>query len=186
LSRAPEGAGEQAPHDRQQHTHRDITLPAIGRLVVRLWKKVAMGALATFAAIQLVTFERTNPPVTGDIRVAADVKAVLERGCYDCHSNASTWPWYSRVAPVSWLIHRDVTLGRQKLNFSAWETLPAARQAKKRIEVGEEITSGEMPPWFYTPLHPRAALSTADKQLLQTWAAGGTGPLDRGEGASTK
>jgi hypothetical protein len=180
----PRGRRKAGPHDRQQRTHRDITLSAIGGLVVRLWKKVAIGALATFAAIQLVTFERTNPPVTGDIRVAADVKGVLERGCYDCHSNASTWPWYSRVAPVSWLIHRDVTLGREKLNFSTWEALPAAKQAKKRVEVGEEVTSGEMAPWFYRPLHPHAALSSADKQLLQTWAT--TGPRDRGEGASVE
>jgi hypothetical protein len=179
-----EGTGEQAPHDRQQHAYRDLTLRAIGRLVVRLWKKVALGAIATFAAIQIVTFERTNPPVTGDIRVAADVKAVLERGCYDCHSNVSTWPWYSHVAPVSWLIHRDVTLGREKLNFSTWEALPADKQAKKRREVGEEVVSGEMAPWFYRPLHPHAALSSADKQLLQTWAAGANAPLDRGEGAS--
>jgi hypothetical protein len=141
---------------------------------MRLWRKVAIGGVVALAAMQVVTFERTNPPVTAEIKVAADVKSALERGCYDCHSNASTWPWYSRVAPVSWLVHRDVTEGRAELNFSTWDALPPAKQAKKRREVGKEVASGEMAPWFYRAMHPHAVLSSADKQLLESWSRDAT------------
>jgi hypothetical protein len=134
----------------------------------RPWK-----LLVALLAIQLVTCERTNPPVTADIRASADVKAVLVRACYDCHSNETTWPWYSRVAPAAWLVHRDVVEGRAALNFSSWEALPAERRSKLRRESGEEVVEGEMPPRLYTPLHPHAVLSSADKQVIQAWARGG-------------
>jgi hypothetical protein len=141
---------------------------------MKVWKKMGLGSLIAFAAIQLVTCGRSNPPVTADIRAAPDVKAVLQRACYDCHSNETTWPWYSRVAPVSWLVHRDVSEGRAALSFSDWESLPVEKRSKLQRESGEEVGDGEMPPWLYTPLHPHAVLSNSDKQLLQTCARGGT------------
>jgi cytochrome c551/c552 len=139
---------------------------------MKLWKKIAVGALLALGAMQFVRFERTNPPVTADIRVAADVKSVLRRACYDCHSNETVWPTYSQIAPVSWLLHRDVIVGREELNFSSWESLPPEKRAKKTKKIGKEVADGEMPPWFYTPLHPQASLSAADKQLLQSWVQG--------------
>ena len=139
---------------------------------MKLWKKIALGLVLAFLAIQVVTFDRANPPVTAEIRVAQDVKSVLRRACYDCHSNETVWPWYSGVAPVSWLLHWDVTSGRATLNFSGWESLPPEKQSKKKHEIGEEVADGEMPPWYYVPLHPHAALSNTDKQLVQTWARG--------------
>lgn len=141
---------------------------------MKLRMKIALGSLVAFAAIQFVSFERSNPPVQGDIRVAQDVHSVLRRACYDCHSNETTWPWYSRVAPVAWLVHQDVTEGRAALNFSDWESLPLDRRAKLQRESGDEIAEGEMPPWFYAPLHPHAALSDTDKQRVQAWAASAT------------
>ena len=137
---------------------------------MKLWKKIALGSLVAFGAMQVVSCARSNPPVTSDIHAAADVKAVLQRACYDCHSNETTWPWYSRVAPVSWLVHRDVTEGRAVLNFSDWESLPPEKRAKLQRESGEEVGEGEMPPRFYTPLHPHAVLSGADKELVRTWS----------------
>ncbi len=148
---------------------------------MKTWKKIGLGALVAFVAIQLGTCERSNPPVTADIRAAADVKAVLVRACYDCHSNETAWPWYSRVAPVSWLVHRDVSEGRAALNFSDWEALPAERRFKLRRESGEEVAEGEMPPRLYTPLHRHAVLLPADKQLVQAWARG-TAEVPRAEG----
>lgn len=139
---------------------------------MKIWTRIAFGSVLAFAAIQVVTCERSNPPVNADIRVAQDVKSVLRRACYDCHSNETRWPWYSHVAPVSWLVHRDVSEGRVALNFSDWESLPPEKQAKLRHESGEEVTEGEMPPRLYTPLHPHAILSSADKQLVQNWAQG--------------
>mgnify|MGYP003375741907 CR=1 FL=1 len=139
---------------------------------MKRWIKVVLGIVGVFAAIQLVSCERTNPAVTGDILAAADVKSVLRRSCYDCHSNETEWTWYSRVAPASWLVHRDVSVGRAALNFSEWESLPLERRAKLQKESAEEVAEGEMPPSFYTPLHPHAKLSLDDKLLLRTWGQG--------------
>jgi hypothetical protein len=141
-------------------------------VLMKRWQKLAVAVPLLFATIQVVTYDRTNPKVTADINVATDVKAVLKRGCYDCHSNETAWPWYTHVAPISWLVHRDVTQGRTALNFSEWESLPADRQAKLRKESGEEIAEGEMPPALYAPLHPHALLTPADKDLLRTWTEG--------------
>jgi cytochrome c551/c552 len=135
-----------------------------------LGAKIALGSLLAIAAIQVVTFARSNPPVTADIRAPEEVKSILRRACYDCHSNETVWPWYSRVAPVSWLLQSDVTEGREELNFSEWEALPPARRSKLQRKCGEEVQGGDMPPWFYTPMHPRAALSGADEQILEAWA----------------
>src|SRR5512140_1474651 len=106
---------------------------------MKLWHKLALGSLVTFAAMQLVTCTRSNPPVLADIHAADDVKVVLKRACYDCHSNETTWPWYSHVAPASWLLHYDVTEGRAALNFSDWESLPPEKRAKLQRESGEEV-----------------------------------------------
>jgi hypothetical protein len=146
---------------------------------LKRWQKVGIGGLVGFALLQVVSCTRDNPPVTADIRVSADVKAVLQRSCYDCHSNETTWPWYSRVAPMSWLVHRDITEGRAELNFSDWESMPAAKRAKKQVKIGQEVGKGEMPLWFYTPLHPHAVLTDADKVLLQSWALGNGEPNAR-------
>lgn len=148
---------------------------------MKLSKKIGLGLVLAFAAIQLVTYERTNPPVVAGIAAAPDLKAILSRACYDCHSNETKWPWYSRVAPASWLVHHDVIEGRAALSFSDWEALSAEKQSKLRREIGKEVAEGEMPPWFYTPLHPRSALSSADKQILQAWSRSAGDAPGRGE-----
>ena len=99
-------------------------------------KKGLLGLVVALVAIQLVPVDRTSPPVTADIAAPANVRAVLKRACYDCHSNETTWPWYSRVAPVSWLVARDVREGRKELNFSDWGGYAAKRQARKLKECG--------------------------------------------------
>ena len=76
-------------------------------------------ALVLFA-IQLVPVPRENPPVTAEIQAPDQVRSLLESSCYDCHSNQTVWPWYSHVAPVSWLVYRDVRKARDELNFSLW------------------------------------------------------------------
>jgi hypothetical protein len=134
--------------------------------------KLAIGALGLFAAMQLVRCERSNPAVTADVHAPDAVKSVLRKSCYDCHSNETVWPWYSHVAPVSWLLHRDVTEGRRHLNFSEWENYPAEKRAKKAKEIGEQVEEGEMPLWFYTPLHKGSKLTDGDKQVLKAWYSG--------------
>jgi len=142
---------------------------------VRLAEKIALGVLVVFAAVQVVRFDRTNPPVTADLNAPPDVSSVLRRACYDCHSNETVWPWYSRVAPVSWLLHSDVTEGREKLNFSDWGALTLEQRAKALREIGETVAEGEMPPWYYVPMHPAARLSSSDRALIERWVASPVG-----------
>src|SRR5262249_29114011 len=120
---------------------------------------VLLALLSLFVAIQFVPVPKTNPPVTGPISVPPPVEAAMKRSCFDFHSNQTVWPWYSPVAPVSWLLYNDVSGGRREMNFSAWQQMTLKRQAKKRLDVGEQVEKGEMPPWFYVPLHPAAKLS---------------------------
>jgi hypothetical protein len=140
---------------------------------MRLPAKIALGAFAVLGLLQGIRFHRTNPPVTADLQAPPDVQNVLRRSCYDCHSNETVWPWYSAVAPMSWLLHYDVTTGRQKLNFSEWGSLLPEEQVKPRREIIEALREGEMPPWYYLPMHPSARLTPADAGLVERWAASG-------------
>jgi len=101
----------------------------------KITKKIIMGIVTgliiVVIAIQFVTVERTNPPVTGEINVTPELKSVLQKSCYDCHSNETVWPWYSKVAPVSWLVSKDVVEGREELNFSEWTNTQRKNVLKK-------------------------------------------------------
>ena len=123
-------------------------------------------------AIQLVPIDRTNPPVTGELAAPPELHGILRRACYDCHSNETVWPWYSRVAPVSWLVASDVYEGREHLNFSIWNEYPDERRTKLRMEISKEVREAEMPPFQYVPAHPEAKLSEGDKGVIHAWAGG--------------
>jgi hypothetical protein len=129
-------------------------------------------------AIQFVPVARTNPPVTGEIPATAEVLAVLRESCYDCHSNETVWPWYSRVAPFSWLVAKDVREAREEMNFSTWAGLAPREQTKYRQEILEEAQEGAMPPRLYKLPHPGARLTDGDLAVLRTWteAAGDDDP----------
>jgi hypothetical protein len=130
-----------------------------------------IGALAIAGvAIQFVPVDRTNPPVDSEVPATPEVRSILRRACYDCHSNETVWRWYSRVAPVSWLIAHDVHEGRAELNFSTWSRLDANAQAKALGKSWKEVDEGEMPPWIYVPMHPDASLSAEDRAALRAWA----------------
>jgi hypothetical protein len=136
-------------------------------------KTIFLVLLAVVVLIQFVPVPRTNPPVTGDIAAPPDVKLALRHSCYDCHSNETVWPWYNRLAPVSWLLYRDVTQGREAMDFSTWQQMPQTRQNKRRKAIWKEVSSGDMPPWFYLPLHPAAKVSDSDKAILKAWSDAG-------------
>lgn len=124
--------------------------------------------LIGFLLLQLIPYGKnhTNPPVVQEPNWDSPATRVLaQRACFDCHSNETVWPWYSKVAPVSWLIQRDVDEGRQKLNFSEWQNSARFRHLN---EIAKIITSGEMPPLQYYPMHPQARLTDAEKQTLIT------------------
>lgn len=126
--------------------------------------------------IQVKRPERTNPPVdpaavyTAHLSVPENVRTIITRACYDCHSNETKWPWYSNVAPVSWLVAADVVDGRKHLNFSEWGTLKPGRVIKKLSEIEGEVTDNSMPLPKYLKLHPEAVLTDADKDVLTKWA----------------
>ena len=110
--------------------------------------------------------------LTGEIDAPARVKEILRRSCYDCHSNETVWPWYSYIAPASWLLEDDVAEGRAELNFSEWRGYDEKKKTKKMKEIWEEVKEGEMPQWYYIIMHSDAALSDADKQIIRDWTAG--------------
>ena len=145
---------------------------------MKLVSKVMLGFGALLVLIQLVRPSQTNPPVTGKIQAPPEVAVLLERACNDCHSNETKWPWYSQVAPFSWLVSRDVKDGRKHLNFSEWENYEEGRKLKKLEEVAEEVEAGEMPMELYVPLHPEAKLSPDERRVLVEWAKakGATAP----------
>ena len=120
--------------------------------------------------IQFIKVEKTNPPVTGDIKAPAEVKNIFRNACYDCHSNETEWPWYSSVAPISWFIEDDVRDGRKHLNFSEWETYKDTRKTKKRGEIWDEVNEGSMPLKMYTYLHPKSNLDFNQKSIIKEWA----------------
>ncbi|MFQ3663362.1 MAG: heme-binding domain-containing protein [Chloroflexaceae bacterium] len=143
----------------------------------------ALGALLIlFVVIQFVPYGRhyTNPPVTAEPAWdSPQTRAVFMRACGDCHSNQTVWPWYSAIAPASWLITRDVREGRAAFNVSEW-----GRPDNEGDEAAKLVQNGEMPPWFYLPLHPSARLSPAEQQqfiagLLATFGGEAEGEWER-------
>jgi hypothetical protein len=136
--------------------------------------KILIGLLLVAIAIQFVPFghDHSNPPVTKEPSWdSPQTKDLFRRACFDCHSNETGWRWYSYVAPVSWLVGNDVEGGRRHLNFSEWD-----KPQKHADDVAGMIKSGDMPPWFYLPLHPSAKLSDAEKRALIEGAGKSLGP----------
>lgn len=132
-------------------------------------KKIVFSIIATiliiFLAIQFVPYghNHSNPPITGEPNWnSATTKDLFSRACADCHSNQTSWPWYSNVAPVSWLVQKDVEEGRAKFNVSEW----GRKSENEGYEAAEEIQSGEMPLTTYLLTHPRADLSNQEKNDL--------------------
>ncbi|MEE9904293.1 MAG: heme-binding domain-containing protein [Chlorobium sp.] len=127
--------------------------------------KLATGAIIVFAAIQVIPYGRDhrNPPVTSEPSWdSPGTRELFFRACRDCHSNETDWPWYSNIAPASWLAQIDVNIGREKFNVSEW-----GRKGKNEgDEAAEEVRRGKMPPWFYLPAHPEAKLDDTEKEDL--------------------
>lgn len=131
--------------------------------------RIVLAALAVLVLIQLVPVTRDNPPDRRGPGASPEVTAVLRRACYDCHSHETVWPWYSSIAPVSWLVAHDVHEGREKLNLSTLQDISAETQVKVRAKALQEVEEGEMPMWYYLPMHPLAKLSEQDRAVLKTW-----------------
>lgn len=133
-------------------------------------KKLLAAAGGIALAVLIIPAKRTNPPVTADFDGPAEIKALLRRSCYDCHSNETRWPWYGRTGPGSWLLVHHVNEGREHLNFSTWGELDEETRLHNVDEIWEEVEDGAMPLPFYTAAHPEAKLSEEEKLRLKAWA----------------
>ena len=135
---------------------------------MRKWIRNSIVAVpALLLAIQVVPYGRDhdNPPVVREPPWPdAETRVLAKRACFDCHSNETVWPAYSKIAPLSWLIQSDVSEGRRELNFSHWTD--GARKGERPKEIREAIGEGDMPPFYYTIAHPEARLGPKERRRL--------------------
>ena len=136
----------------------------------RRWGRwLVLGLFLAVGIAQAMPVTRTNPPVEWEVDAPAEVAAILRSACYDCHSHETRWPWYSRVAPVSWYVTRHVEKGRGDLNFSRWPRLDLEAQEHAFHDIEEQISHRKMPLRSYTWMHAAARLTEAQRQALLAW-----------------
>jgi hypothetical protein len=136
----------------------------------RVLKFLFAALVVAFIAVQFVPVARTNRLGWGDPDAPREVQWVLRRACYDCHSTETRWPIWAYVAPMSWLVVRDVDRARAKLNFSDWASYDSLKQIGLRSMVGPLTAAHRMPLWYYVTLHPDARLTQAEIVQLQAWS----------------
>ncbi len=130
-------------------------------------KKILIALIIVLVGIQFIPVERTNPPVKNEIGAPADVKAILKKTCYNCHSNETNWVWYTKIAPASFLAVSDVNDGRKHLNFSEWDI---NKEGKVKEEIWDEVREEQMPPWQYRVFHSESKLTQEEKDIIRNWA----------------
>ncbi len=144
-------------------------------LSVPLTRRIGLAALVLLAAIQFIPVNRTNPRVDpsqtiyATLAMPAEVKAVFERSCKNCHSDGTSWPWYSYVAPVSWVIAHDVHQARRAMNLSEWGGYPINIKTDKLEEICEQLTKGDMPDPKYTLIHRQARPTAKERDRVCQW-----------------
>lgn len=142
------------------------------KIILKWTAIILVGALA---GIQFIRPAMTNPAVdesqtiNAKTQMTPEVASILDRSCRDCHTNKTVWPWYTKVAPVSWWLADHVNEGRHDLNMSEWSKLPPDRQDRKLRQICDEVQDGQMPLSTYLPMHPMAKLSDHDKKTLCDW-----------------
>lgn len=146
----------------------------------KLPRRIAMALGIAFLILQLVPYGRshTNPPIVSEPAWdSPQTKAIFDKACADCHSHRSVWPWYSHIAPVSWLVQRDVDVGRSKFNISA-----APGQQGESDDAAKEVRKGEMPMAIYTFIHSDARLGAQEKELFIAGLGKTFGQEEKGSG----
>lgn len=145
-------------------------------IVKKATKWAGCGIVVLFGLLQFTNPARTNPPVQPGRELGAtnappaQITTLLRAACYDCHSHETVWPWYSRIAPVSWYIVDHIKDGRRRLNFSEWPH-DDPRKARSRMQnIRDEIESGSMPLKSYTLIHRSSALTSEQREQLLKWA----------------
>lgn len=138
-----------------------------------LIRKIPLAVIALAGIASILTSphasEKTGAPLLEGAHVPAAVRAAIERSCRDCHSEATRFPWYSYVAPISWMIESDVKQGREHLNLSRWNQYSLIRRERCLSEIANQVEDGGMPLPAYTWIHPSAVLSPADIDAIFAW-----------------
>jgi len=125
--------------------------------------------------MQFIPVDRTNPSVDpshtiyATLELPPGVKVVFERSCRDCHSNETAWPWYSHVAPVSWVMAHDVHRARQKMNLSEWGSYTAQEKEDRLEEICEQVMNGDMPDRKYAIFHREARITRQEREAVCQW-----------------
>jgi hypothetical protein len=138
-------------------------------------RRAGLAIIVFLAAAQLIPVDRRNPRVDpsktlgATEKVPAAVTEVFRHSCQNCHSNQTSWPWYSYVAPVSWIIASDVHDARKKMNFSEWGSYPANKREEKLEDICEQVTNGDMPDAKYTLVHRNARLTPQQRTAVCQW-----------------
>ena len=122
-----------------------------------------------FIAIQFIHPKIDNPPATGDLKAPPQVKSIIMRACYDCHSNETNLRWYDKISPIYWQVAEHVREGRKDLNFSNWDSLAPTDQKGKLWEAVNQIAAGAMPVKDYVTVHPSAKVSPEDLVILKSY-----------------
>lgn len=139
------------------------------RALVAALVMLAIGSAARSRPHQPIDGADPSTALNGRTPVPAPVLSTLRRACFDCHSDATRWPWYAALPLASHLIERDVTEGRGQLNLSRWTQYNAFDRADMLDKICERASTGKMPPWQYRMLHPEARLSETDTTALCQW-----------------
>ncbi|MDX1942008.1 MAG: heme-binding domain-containing protein [Saprospiraceae bacterium] len=140
-------------------------------------KIILIGLMIVFIGMQFIRPSHQNPPVDLQqdfltmTQAPTEIAAMLKNACYDCHSHETKYPWYSNVAPISWILQNHIIEGREHLNFSKWGTPEAfgEEQGEAFEEIIEVIENDEMPLWDYKMMHSEARLSETQKNQLIDW-----------------
>lgn len=130
-------------------------------------KKIFKTLIILIIVIQFIPYGRkhTNPQIVSEPEWnSLETRDLFFQTCKDCHSNETEWPWYSNIAPISWLIQYDVNEGREHFNVSMW----GIQKRNEGEEAAEELQEGDMPPWFYFIPRQHQQLSDKNKKQLMT------------------
>ncbi len=140
-----------------------------------LAKRLGLSALALVVAVQFVPVTRDNPPAASASAfysaesVPAEVRSVIGQSCTNCHTNETVWPWYSYLAPFSWMVAHDVHQARGQLNFSEWNKYSSKKKEQKLEEICEQVMNGDMPDGKYLLMHRKAKLTQDQREAICNW-----------------
>jgi hypothetical protein len=141
---------------------------------MKLWKKIVLGSAAVFVILQFVRPEKnvgasSAQNITQHFAVPAGVQTILQRSCYDCHSNNTVYPWYAEVQPAGWYLAKHIKDGKRGLNFDEYASYRLMKQYRRFQDIIDQVQNDDMPLPSYLIIHRDAKLSAAQKDELILW-----------------